>query len=1769
MSSVDNRIVNMTFNNKDFERNAAQSTKTLDGLERSLANTGKSKGLSSFGDGVSQVSSKFSAMQVIGVTALATITSKAVSAGLNIVKSLTIAPLVQGFQEYQTNLNSTQTIISNTGESVKTVGKYLKKLNNYSDRTIYNFSEMARNIGTFTAAGVDLDTATNSIKGIANLAALSGSNSQQASTAMYQLSQAIAAGRVGLQDWNSVVNAGMGGKIFQTALSRTAVNMGKLTDGAAKLNKETGQLTVNGESFRQSISSVGGGSSWLDGVTLTETLKQISGAYTEAQLKAKGYTDAQVKEIKHLATIAFNAATKIKTAPQLLQVVQESVGSIFANSFSLILGNFQQSKKLWTNIGATIVGPFGILTKIGNGVSKTLKGWVKEGGRNKMLAGMERALKNVWRLFVPFKNAFQDIFPSTGNKVQGLVRVTQAFKDFANFLKPSVKTMHQLRDIFRGVFAVLHIGFTIVKGIAGAFGALFGALFKNAGPGRDGILEIAAALGRSLVALDKFITQGGKFQDVLKNIGGVAGAVLGPLIKIIGAVGTTIVEAFTSLSLGNISGSIKNIQGLFLDLAQNAVSSLRTLFSPIDALDGFFDGLYVKVRNLRSIFYMKNSDFFGGSGGIGQAQETISSGMDKIGDSATKVTGKLSDGFGKVSEVTDKAKDSVTGMFDVVSGTSGQAATNTTEGISDAAGTASTGIQRLKDLLSGVASGIGTAFSHLGDTFSWVNKQFSDLFGNFDGMDWVAFFNAIFSGALILTLRNFAKNFGGMGKAIKDTFGELTNTLKSMQSAIKARAIRDIAIAVGILAASMLVLSLLDVKTLGKSLGAVASILAILVASLKAMSKISAGNLDLLSLSASLLIISNAMLQLAIAVAVFGNMDIDTLARGLGGMATALALMVAAVNTLSGIEGALKSAAFGIILMSGAMIILAAAVLAFGKMKMKTLAKGLGAMAVALGLMVGAMIILGKESVVIEGSAAAILIISGAMLILSTAIGRFGKMNMEQLAKGFGAMAVGLALMVGALLILSGAGPAALFGAGAMLLMAIALEKIALVIIALGLAPWKLVAVGIGFVALALGVLLAAGAIAMLIAPGLIALGIAVALLGAGMLLAGAGMALFGAGFAVFAAAGVAGTAIIIAAFHAFLALLPELAVQLAASLVAFLKALANAAPKIRKSIGTIIENMLGIVRDAIPEIGAVFSALINEALRILEDSGPEFIKVAFDLLTAFLSELDGHITEIVETVASIVEKFIRAFGKKAGDLAEAGIDMIIDMLHGMADAIDAKHNALFDAIDDVARALANALKDAFQHYLGDIDFTSIIAAALPGGAALEGLINPRTGGFGKTKSPAEILIDTIKDSAKLVRETMDSVLVDILKQNYPQKIIDAALKLTASQINADKLAERVDTLDRGATFAEKQAEKAKEKADKLKEEAKKKNATKKDKADAAKAKKHADKLAAEAKRKRARADIQPSIADFAAQKVGYKTASLQSSKDLFDAVQSGDLEGAGDVKAAQAQDLVDRSKEMLAKSQADQKLADKLAKGNKKERELATKMRKQAQDEAEKAGAWAQEARDAMDLASKYYRDAAQQRMEDIIAQHNQAAKDLADQQAYDKANTSEKAAIMQKRAEDSKAKAAQAEAAYLAAIAAAEAALAAGDTQLANAQLNLAEQQAAIAAQAAQDASDQAAQAAQLADQAKQEAEQAAASGGSSGGASNVNQPSRTALEDAAKSVDRFTQSLFDSEAAAQAGQPVLQFVQTNTSPVALTASEIYRQTNNLLSLAQAKNP
>ena len=398
--TVDERVVSMQFDNKQFEANVQTSMSTLDKLKQKLDFKGASKGLenvnaaaknvnmSGLSSAVETVSMKFSALQVMAVTALANITNSAINAGKRIVHALTIAPITTGFQEYELKMNSVQTIMASTGESLATVNEYLEELNKYADKTIYSFSDMTSNIGKFTNAGVKLEDAVMAIKGISNEAAVSGANANEASRAMYNFAQALSAGYVKLIDWKSIENANMATVEFKNQLIQTAVELGTLieVDGKYKsttndLNGNVSELFTSTSMFNESLSS-----QWMTTEVLVETLKDYADETTDIGKKA------------------YAAAQDVKTFTQLFDTLKEAAQSGWAQTWELIIGDFDEAKEFLTGLSKTFGGIIDAMSE----------------ARNKLLGG---ALNSKWDQLLDKINAagisaeaFQDKLKETAKK---------------------------------------------------------------------------------------------------------------------------------------------------------------------------------------------------------------------------------------------------------------------------------------------------------------------------------------------------------------------------------------------------------------------------------------------------------------------------------------------------------------------------------------------------------------------------------------------------------------------------------------------------------------------------------------------------------------------------------------------------------------------------------------------------------------------------------------------------------------------------------------------------------------------------------------------------------------------------------------------------------------------------------------------------------------------------------------------------------------------------------------------------------------------------------------------------------------------------------------------------------------------------------------------------------------------------------------------------------------------------------------------------------
>lgn len=388
---IDRRVVEMQFRNENFERNADKTISTLDKLKTALHLEGAASG-------VEAVAAKFSALQVAGVTALANITNSAVDAGKKIVNALAIEPITSGFSEYELKMNSVRTIISSTGESIETVNKYLEELNEYSDKTIYSFSDMTQNIGKFTNAGVKLEDAVMAIKGISNEAAVSGASAEEASRAMYNFAQALSSGSVKLVDWKSIENANMATMEFKEQLIGTALEMGTLVKEGDKYKSTTTDATgkvseafTATSMFNESLSA-----QWMTTDVLVKTLKEYADETTEIGKKA------------------YEAAGEVTTFSKMCDTLKETAQSGWAKTWEIIFGDLETAKSIFTPLTETISG---LINKVSDFRNNLLEGALSKSplmtladkldslkgeettveGVTKSLSEMQDVVNRVWR----------------------------------------------------------------------------------------------------------------------------------------------------------------------------------------------------------------------------------------------------------------------------------------------------------------------------------------------------------------------------------------------------------------------------------------------------------------------------------------------------------------------------------------------------------------------------------------------------------------------------------------------------------------------------------------------------------------------------------------------------------------------------------------------------------------------------------------------------------------------------------------------------------------------------------------------------------------------------------------------------------------------------------------------------------------------------------------------------------------------------------------------------------------------------------------------------------------------------------------------------------------------------------------------------------------------------------------------------------------------------------------------------------------------------
>lgn len=1256
-TTIDERVVEMRFDNKQFEQNIQTSLSSLDKLKKSLNLEGAAKGLETVNDAANKCSGnmsplsnavetvrvRFSALEVMAITALQNITNSALAAGKNLVSAFIIDPIKTGFEEYETQINAVQTILANTsskGTTLDQVNNALDELNHYADMTIYNFTEMTRNIGTFTAAGVDLDTSVAAIKGIANLAAVSGSNSQQASTAMYQLSQALAAGTVKLQDWNSVVNAGMGGQVFQDALKETAKVHGIAID---EMIKDEG-------SFRETLSK-----GWLTSDILTETLAKFTGDLNEDQLRTMGYADDQIKSIMEMGKTANDAATKVKTFTQLFDTLKEAAQSGWTQSWEIIVGDFEEAKELLTEVSDTFSA---VINASADARNKMLQDWKDLGGRTMMIEAVKNVFEGLVSVAKPVREAFNEIFPPMTGKQ--LAEITERIRDLTAKFKMGEESSKNLKNTFKGVFAVLDIVGQAFKAVAGGVGELIG-LFLPAG---NGVLSLTGSFGEYLVKLDETVKKTDIFGKAVSTVVDIVKTVI-TFVKTAGEkvkeFGKTAGEKFDFPGFELFHSFLERVHDCMAQIGDGAgkmKSGVIVAFEMMgEALEKckflkVMEALWTAVKVI--------------AGGIADAVGTMMGTLaEKLGNA--DFSGVLdvlnSIAVGGIALSISKFLKSVTGILDGVRGCFEAYQTNLKAGtllkIGAAIALLAGSIVAISlidsDKLSASLGAITVLFANLLGAMTIFNKISSDtgkVAKACTAMIAMSVAVSILAGAL---KKVSDLDWGELARGLVGIAGLTTIVVassKAMASGQKqvmkgATSLIIFGAAIKILASACRDLSKLQWDELGRGLTGVG----VLFAEIAVFLRVAKFNGKMLSTATGIVILSAAMRVLASACKAFGQMEWSEIGKGLAGIGGLLAELAVFTN-LAGNAKHVMSTGVALIAIGAAMKIFASAVKDFGQLQWDEIGRGLTAMGGALAEVAIAVNLMPKNMI---GIGTGLVIVGGALEIIANCMSKFGGMQWEEIGRGLTVMGGALAELAISLNFMKGT----LGGSAALLVASGALAVLAPVLSILGALSWEAIAKGLISIAGAFTIIGVAGAVLTPLVPTILALsgafaliGVGVLTIGAGLLAAGTGLSALAIGFTALATAGAAGATAIVAALTVIVTgiagLIPAVLTKVGEGIIAICKVIAAGAPAIGEAVKAVVLTLIDVFVSCVPQLADGALQLVVGVLAALVTYTPQIVDLAFKFLIG-----------ILEGIASNLPSLIKA-----------GVDVLVAFFAGIVDAL-------------------------------------------------------------------------------------------------------------------------------------------------------------------------------------------------------------------------------------------------------------------------------------------------------------------------------------------------------------------------------------------------------------------------------------------------------------------------------------------------------------------
>lgn len=949
-TTVDNRVVQMRFDNEEFEKKASKSLSTLDRLKNALKFSGASKNLDKVNESFKEVDTNPLLKAIEGINgglttmvAKATLVNRATNALIDTTKrfvnSMTLDQVNAGWDKYAEKTSAVQTIMAATSKDFKDTGvqmsyvnSQLEKLNWFTDETSYNFTEMVGNIGKFTSNGIKLDRSVTAMQGIATWAARSGANANEASRAMYNLSQALSTGAVKLIDWKSIENANMATAEFKENAIEAAVALGKLKkkgDGTYVTMKNN---AVSVQNFNNALSDAWFTSDVLLNVLdryggFTNKLYEVSSAtdltatqllsavdkYAEGTLDLQAYasmTGVDIEELRgyldelssstyELGRKSFQSAQEAKTFAEAISATSDAVSTGWMKTFELIFGDYEEAKKLWTNLANILYEVFAASGDVRN---ELFEGWREGGGRKTMLEGINEMMEAILRVIKPFKDAFRDIFPAKTSR--DLLNFTNGFKNLMKALQLNSRQMTNLRRAARGVFSVFDVIFSTLKQLGNTIKNLVAPELGSFG---DLVLEILGAVGDLLYGFRNMILSGKKLSIGFEKIGSVAKK----LIEI--------------------------LKNLFIQFKNSKIgqTAFKLLVTTIEASAG----------------------------------------------AALKLLNYISETVSKIKGIDKLTFPNLIGIFSQIGKDAWSWFKGLTTNITDTNGL----LESFKSTIESVCDKTGASFDNLTRRISIV---FNTLRGWLKDVPWGALLSIAFGFGIIQSVNNFTKamtqfakaignltgGFAGLMKGVDKVMTSVAGMFDAVKNSINAPNYVKMAKAVAILAASLTVLALLPTDKLQNAavmLTATMVAFGIFVKALTMMPTLAATGASAASILAKVVAaLAGSLLLLASAFKMLEDMDPNILLDNVlaisvlvGTLATAATLMTNKMGLLTasvGNMGVLNSAAANILAMSASIYIIAKALKNISDISFRDINSVINALVLATASVIGLSVALSK-----------------------------------------------------------------------------------------------------------------------------------------------------------------------------------------------------------------------------------------------------------------------------------------------------------------------------------------------------------------------------------------------------------------------------------------------------------------------------------------------------------------------------------------------------------------------------------------------------------------------------------------------------------------------------------------------------------------------------------------------------------------------------------------------------------------------------------------